>query len=315
MRIVVTGGAGFIGSEFVRQLARGLSRIIVIDKLTYAGDLKRLDSVKGRFKFYKTDICAKKKIDAIFRKEKPGIVTHFAAETHVDRSIIDSSSFITTNIIGTKVLLDACLKYQVKKFVHISTDEVYGEIEKGVFREDSPLKSNSPYSASKAAADLLVKSYIRTYGLPAIIVRPSNNYGPWQYPEKFIPVAIHRVLKGGKIPVYGRGLNVREWLYVSDCVEGIILIMKKGKPDEIYNLGSGFRKRNIDLAKTILDKMSKPHSLIEFVKDRLGHDLRYSLDSAKIRKLGWKPRIVLDRGLSKTVDWYKQNISWLNSKN
>ncbi|MCX5696509.1 MAG: dTDP-glucose 4,6-dehydratase [Candidatus Omnitrophica bacterium] len=329
MRIVVTGGAGFIGSEFVRQLAkRGLSphsynvsglegdcpRLIVIDKLTYAGDLKRLDEVKGKFKFYKVDICDKNKICAVFQKEKPDIVVNFSAETHVDRSIVDSSSFINTNINGTKVLLDACLKYQINKFIHISSDEVYGEIEKGVFNEDSPLQPNSPYSASKAAADLLIRSYIRTYGLPAIIVRPSNNYGPWQYPEKFIPVAIHSVLKGGKIPVYGRGLNVREWLYVSSCVEGIILILKKGKPGGIYNLGSGFRKRNIDLAMAILNKMDKPHRLIKFVRDRPGHDLRYSLDSSKAQRLGWKPGIGLNEGLQKTIDWYKESLSWLNSK-
>ncbi|MCX5713878.1 MAG: dTDP-glucose 4,6-dehydratase [Candidatus Omnitrophica bacterium] len=323
MRIVVTGGAGFIGSEFVRQLAkRGLSpqierdcpHIIVIDKLTYAGDLKRLDSAKGRFTFYKTDICDKNKIFSIVQKEKPGVMVNFSAETHVDRSIVDSSSFITTNIIGTKVLLDACLKYKIKKFVHISTDEVYGEIERGVFREDSPLQPNSPYSASKAAADLLIKSYIRTYGLSAIIIRPSNNYGPWQYPEKFIPVAIHRVLKNKKIPVYAKGLNVREWLYVSDCAQGIILLLSKGKPGEIYNLGSGVSRRNIDLAKALLDKMLKTHGLIEFVKDRPGHDLRYSLDSVKIKKLGWAPKIDLDTGLQKTIDWYTQNLPWLNSK-
>jgi dTDP-glucose 4,6-dehydratase len=316
MRIIVTGGAGFIGSEFVRQLAKGAApkggcpRLIVIDKLTYAGDLKRLAEVKNRFKFYKVDICDRHKIEQIFQKERPDMVAHFAAETHVDRSITDPSAFITTNIIGTKVLLDACLKYNVKKLLHISTDEVYGEIENGVFSENSPLQPNSPYSASKAAADLLIKSYIRTYGLPAIIIRPSNNDGPWQYPEKFIPVAIRSVLREKKIPLYGKGLNVREWLYVSDCIAGILVVLEKGKTGEVYNLGSGIRQKNINLAKKLLDIMGKPHSLIGFVKDRPGHDLRYSLDSTKLRKLGWNPKTDLETGLLKTISWYKQNSAW-----
>ena len=231
-KILITGGAGFIGSAFVRLLLKGLSpqgtvpSIIIIDKLTYAGDLKRLYQ-KGTVPFYKTDICNKSSIQSIFQKERPDIVVHFAAESHVDRSINDASPFIDTNIKGTQILLDASRKYKVSKFIHISTDEVYGEVSNGKFSENSSIKPNSPYAASKAAADLLVQSYIRTYKFPAIIIRPSNNYGPWQYPEKLMPLAILRILEGGKIPVCGKGLNVREWLYVDDCAQGIMTIMRK----------------------------------------------------------------------------------------
>ncbi|MDO8489383.1 MAG: GDP-mannose 4,6-dehydratase, partial [Candidatus Omnitrophota bacterium] len=226
-KILVTGGAGFIGSAFVRLLIKGMfsegaaPEIVVVDKLTYAGDLKRLDDIKGKIKFYKTDICNKKKIEVIFAKEKTDIVVHFAAESHVDRSINDATAFIETNIKGTQIIMDVSRKSGVKKFIYISTDEVYGEIANGRFNEDSPIKPNSPYAASKAAADLLVQSYVRTYKFPAIIIRPSNNYGPWQYPEKLIPLAILRIMEGGKVPVYGKGLNVREWLYVDDCALGI----------------------------------------------------------------------------------------------
>ncbi|MBU0503139.1 MAG: dTDP-glucose 4,6-dehydratase, partial [Candidatus Omnitrophica bacterium] len=331
MKILITGGAGFIGSEFVRQLMgtvpafRGLSlkKIIVVDKLTYAGDLKRLQitgivpmtgtvpesaigSLLGdcpvkcsqgtvpEFKFYKSDICNKKAIESIFKKEKPNIVVNFSAETHVDRSIQDSSPFISTNIQGTQVLLDCVRKYKIEKLIHISTDEVYGDIEKGKFNEDSPLIPNSPYSASKAAADLLIKSYVRTYGFPAVIVRPSNNYGPWQYPEKLIPVVIYKALKNEAVPVYAKGMNVREWLYVSDCAKGIQFILKKGKIGEVYNLGSGQERTNLEVVKKILDILGKPHSLIKFVQDRPGHDVRYSLDSSQIRRLGWKPEQAFD---------------------
>lgn len=313
-KVLITGGAGFIGSEFVRQALKRGYRVIVVDKLTYAGDLKRLRSVRGAFKFFKTDICKRKQMENIFRKERPGIIVHFAAESHVDRSIADATPFMETNLKGTQVLLDASRKYGIKRFIHISTDEVYGEIKKGKFLETFPLNPNSPYSASKAAADMLVRAYSRTYGLAAIIVRPSNNYGPWQYPEKLIPVAINRALKGKKIPVYAKGLNVREWLYVSDCAGAVLLILEKGKIGQVYNVGSGQEKRNIDTVKQILKILGKPEDLIKFVKDRPGHDLRYSLDSGKISKeVGWQAKISFEEGLKKTVEWYRNNQKWARS--
>ncbi len=313
MKILVTGAAGFIGSEFVRQIIKN-NKIIVIDKLTYAGDLARLNEVKGKFKFYKSDICNKKAIKSIFEKEKPDIVVNFAAETHVDRSILDPSVFLKTNVLGTQVLLGASRKYKIGRFIQISTDEIYGDIIKGKFSENSPIKPNSPYAASKAAADLLIKSYIRTYKFPAIIVRPCNNYGPWQYPEKLIPVVIYKALKNEAVPVYAKGLNVREWLYVSDCAKGIQLILKKGKTGETYNLGSSQEMTNIEIVKKILDILGKPHSMIKFVLDRPGHDIRYSLDSSKIRRLGWKSEQTFNRGLEETVNWYVNNLSWLENK-
>jgi len=318
-KILITGACGFIASEFVRQLNTGgrflASEPIVVDKLTYAADLARLSSIKNKFKFYRADICEQKEIDKIFRAEKPEIVVHFAAESHVDRSILSSSEFIQTNIAGTQVLLDACKKQSVKKFIHISTDEVYGDIEIGKFHEATPLSPNSPYSASKAAADLLVKSYIRTFKFPAVIVRPSNNYGPWQYPEKFIPVIIYKALKNEKIPVYGRGRNIREWLYVGDCANAILKIAECGKIGEVYNLGSGNERQNIEIVKAILRILNKPSDLISYVKDRPGHDFRYSLDFSKLKKeIGWQPQISLKDGLLSTVNWYKDNFAWLERK-
>ncbi|MFA6357054.1 MAG: dTDP-glucose 4,6-dehydratase [Candidatus Omnitrophota bacterium] len=324
-KILVTGGAGFIGSAFLRQLINpGRSYLfsktnrsvpVLIDCLTYAGDLKRLEEVKGKFKFYKTDICDKKKIESIFAKEKPDIVVHFAAESHVDRSINDATPFIETNIKGTQILIDASRKYHVNRFIYISTDEVYGEIANGKFNENSPIRPNSPYAASKASADLLVQSYIRTYQFPAIIIRPSNNYGPWQYPEKLIPLAILKILSGEKVPVYGKGLNVREWLYVDDCVQGIMAIMHKGKIGETYNLGSACESKNIDTIKLLLKTLEAGQDRFEFVKDRLGHDIRYSLNFKKTtRDLGWKPNIKLAQGLKLTVDWSLKHQDWLKSK-
>ncbi|MFA5351637.1 MAG: dTDP-glucose 4,6-dehydratase [Candidatus Omnitrophota bacterium] len=317
-KILVTGGAGFIGSAFVRLLSRGLSPkwalpdLVIVDKLTYAGDLKRLEEIKGKIKFFKIDICNKSGIQTIFSEEKPDIAIHFAAESHVDRSISDASPFIETNIKGTQILLDVCRRHNVSKFIHISTDEVYGEIHNGKFNEYSPFRPNSPYAASKAAADLLVQSYIRTYKFPAIIIRPSNNYGPWQYPEKLIPVAISRVLKGGKVPVYGKGLNVREWLYVDDCARGIVQVMSKGRIGEVYNLGSSVESKNIDTVKLLLKNLGVGQGRFEFVKDRLGHDIRYSLDSSKIRKeFGWTPQVKFENGISLTVKWYLAHKNWL----
>ena len=314
-KIIVTGGAGFIGSEFVRQAVKKGYKVAVIDSLTYAGDLERLKAVKGKIRFYKADICDKNKMYAIFNKERPECVVHFAAESHVDRSILDSSAFVRTNLQGTQILLDVSKALKVKRFLHLSTDEVYGDIEKGVFYETTPLNPSSPYSATKAAADLLVKSYVRTFQFPAIIVRPSNNYGPWQYPEKFIPRAIMSVLKNAKIPVYAKGANVREWLYVEDCARGIMAILEKGKLGEVYNLGSGHERKNIDIAKKILKVMGKRENFIQFVKDRPGHDLRYRLDSKKThREIGWKPKINVEAGLKLTGAWCLVHKNWLFKK-
>ena len=312
--ILVTGGAGFIGSEFVRQVVAKGYTPIVVDKLTYAGDLERLKEVEGKYIFYKEDICDKVKIKNIFKKEKLELVVNFAAETHVDRSIQDASPFIETNIKGVQTLLDVSSEFKIKRMVHISTDEVYGEIKKGDFYEDSLLQPNSPYAASKAGADLLIKSYIRTHKVPVIIVRASNNYGPWQYPEKLIPVVNYKAIKNQKVPVYAKGLNRREWLYVSDCAEGILRVLEKGKIGEIYNIGSGIEKKNIEVVKKILKLLSKPQTLISFVKDRPGHDFRYSLDFSKIKRIGWCPKVGFDEGISKTVDWNKQNLKWIEKK-
>ena len=313
-KILVTGGAGFIGSEFARQAVSKGYKVIVVDKLTYAGDIKRLYGIKGRYIFYKCDICDATLIDSIFKKEHPQAVVNFAAETHVDRSIKDAAHFIETNIKGVRILMEASRKVNKERFIQISTDEVFGEIEKGSFSEDAPLKPNSPYAASKAAADLLIKSYIRTYSFPAIIIRPCNNYGPWQYPEKLIPVIINRAMQNKKIPVYAKGLNVREWLYVSDCAEAILLLFKKAKTGEVYNVGSGHRQKNIDVVKQILKILNKPVTLIELVKDRLGHDWRYALDSSKIQKLGWRPKVSFALGIKQAVAWNIANRKWLLSK-
>ncbi len=314
-KILITGGAGFIGSAFVRLAAsRGICPVVV-DKLTYAGDLARLKDAEGKYKFYQADICNAKEINQIFKKEAPDCVVNFAAETHVDRSIRDAASFIDTNIRGTQVLLDAARGCKVKKFIHISTDEVYGDILKGKFSEDSLLKPNSPYAASKAAADLLIKAYIRTYDFPAIIIRPCNNYGPWQYPEKLIPLSILKIFRRERIPVYADGKNVREWLYVEDCAQGIMQIFKKGKLGEVYNLGSSEERQNIDVVRILLAILKASPDKIEFVKDRPGHDKRYSLDSGKVyRGTGWQPQINFASGLRDTVRWCSSHKGWLLGK-
>lgn len=314
-KILVTGGAGFIGSAFVRQLVKHKYDVTVIDKLTYAADLRRLAEAKGSYRFYNSDISDDKNTDTIFKKENPEIVINFAAETHVDRSILDAGIFMKTNCMGVQILLDASRKFNIKKFIHISTDEVYGEIRKGKFKEGSPLKPNSPYAASKAAADLLIASYVRTHRFPAIIVRPSNNYGPWQYPEKLIPLAILKLIRGEKVPVYADGNNVREWLYVEDCAEGIFRILTKGKIGEIYNLGSNRQERNIEVVKRILKFLKKDKNNFEFVRDRPGHDFRYSLNSSKvIDGLGWRPKLNFETGLKLTVYWCLKHRGWLLSK-
>jgi len=304
-KILVTGGAGFIGSEFVRQGVKRGYRLVVADNLTYAGDFKRLKEVSKDIRFHKTDICSKEKLEAIFRREKFDSLVHFAAETHVDRSLQDNAPFILTNILGTHNLIDLSLKYALSTFVHISTDEVYGQSVKGFFKESDPLKPRNPYAVTKASGDLLVQAAIHTFALPAIIIRPANNYGPWQYPEKLIPVIISKSLKSQCVPVYGKGRQIREWLHVADCVAGIFLILEKGSMGEIYNIGSSFEQRNIDTVKSVLRILGLKENLIRFVPDRPGHDFRYSVDCTKIRKLGWRSQISFEDGIAGTVAWYK----------
>ncbi len=316
MKILVTGGAGFIGSEFVRQSVKRGFKTAVVDKLTYAGDLDRIKSVGKRIEFYRADINNREFLEYIFKAEKPDVVVHWAAESHVDRSILDPSPFIEANVRGTQNLLDIAKENNVKCFINIATDEVYGELgNKGQFYENSPLSPNSPYSVSKASADMLGRAYYRTYGFPVITVRPSNNYGWWQYPEKLIPVVILKAINNKPIPVYGNGQNIREWLFVSDCVRAIFEIIEKGKPGEIYNVGSGEERKNIDVVKSILQILNKPKSLITFVKDRLGHDFRYSLNTDKVeRETGWKAEVKFEEGIEKTVKWYLDNMEWVNGK-
>lgn len=316
MKLLVTGGAGFIGSEFVRQGVECGYDMVVADTLTYAGDLDRIKSVEDKIKFYNADITHREAVEDIFKKEKIDGVIHFAAETHVDRSISDAYPFLDTNVKGTYVLLDISRKYNVERFVNISTDEVYGELgEDGSFSEATPLNPNSPYSVSKGAADMLGRAYHRTYGLPVITVRPSNNYGPWQYPEKLIPVIITKALNNEKVPVYGAGQNVREWLYVSDCASAVLNILEKGRGGGIYNIGSGEERKNIDVVKGILGIMEKSEELIEFVQDRPGHDYRYCLDSNKIKEeIGFRCRVSFEEGIERTVRWYADNMMWNKNK-
>ena len=316
MKILVTGGAGFMGSEFTREACRRGYEVVVADALAYAADMERLKKVEKNFTFYNANIVNREFMEHIFKKEKPEMIVHWAAETHVDRSIMDASPFIDTNVKGTQVLLDLAKTYGVKKFVNLSTDEVYGELgEDGQFFENTPLEPNSPYSASKTSADMLGRAYYRTYGLPVVTVRPSNNYGPWQYPEKLIPVVILKAFNNEPVPVYGQGLNVREWLYVSDCAEGIFKMMEHAEPGAVYNLGSGEERRNIEVVKAILSILNKSEDLIEFVKDRPGHDFRYSLNADKIEKeLSWKASVKFEEGIEKTVKWYVDNMGWVEEK-
>lgn len=315
-KLLVTGGAGFIGSEFVRQAVKRGYAVSVVDKITYAGDIARINSIEKELTFYKGDIADRDFMENVFKTAKPDMVIHWAAESHVDRSIMDASPFFYTNVKGTHVLLDIAKGHEIEKFINISTDEVYGELgEKGQFHETTPLNPNSPYSVSKASADMLGRAYHRTYGMPVITVRPCNNYGPWQYPEKLIPLAILRAVNNKKIPVYGDGRNIREWLFVSDCADAVFKIMETGKIGDIYNVGSGEEQRNIDVIKTILKLLKKTEDLIEFVPDRLGHDFRYSLKSEKIREhTGWKAGISFNEGMEKTVSWYIDNMAWTSGK-
>lgn len=319
MTIIVTGGAGFIGSNFIFYMFKKHPdyRIVCLDKLTYAGNLSTLEPVmkNPNFRFVKLDICDKEGVEKLFVEEKPDIVVNFAAESHVDRSIENPQVFLETNIVGTSVLMDACRKHNVKRFHQVSTDEVYGDLPLNrpdlFFHEDTPLHTSSPYSSSKAAADLLVMAYYRTYGLPVTISRCSNNYGPYQFPEKLIPLMIANCLANKPLPVYGEGINVRDWLYVEDHCKAIDLIIHKGKVGEVYNIGGHNEMRNIDIVKLILKELGKDESLITYVTDRKGHDQRYAIDPTKIHsELGWLPETMFKDGIKLTIKWYLDNKEW-----
>lgn len=310
-KVLVTGGAGFIGSNFIRYILKKYKnyQIINLDKLTYCGNLDNLKDIKGeRYSFIKGDICNKRLVEDLTCK--CDCIINFAACTHVDRSIIDAEDFIKTNIYGTNALLEAAKKHKINKFIQISTDEVYGSRLKGSFKETDVLEPNSPYSASKAAADLLALSYYATHKLPVVITRSSNNFGPYQYPEKMIPLFITNAYENEKLPLYGDGKNVRDWIYVIDNCRAIDKVWHKGKVGEIYNIGAGNEETNIRITKLILKHLNKDQSLIEYVKDRPGHDRRYSLNCLKLRKLGWKPSYEFNEAIEKTIKWFLDNQSW-----
>jgi dTDP-glucose 4,6-dehydratase len=316
MKVLITGGAGFIFSRVAEFCLKAGYEVVIVDKLTYAGDLERLRSFYDKIKFYQADVCNFDEINHIFNEHKPEIVIHAAAETHVDRSILDGKPFLESNIIGTYVMLECSRKFGVEKFIYVSTDEVYGELQKeGHFHENSPLQPNSPYAVSKTSADMLARSYFRTYGVPVLTVRPSNNYGMFQYPEKLIPVVFLKAYNNEKIPVYGKGENIREWLFVDDTAHAMLKIIENGRVGEIYNVGSSEERRNIEVVIAILELMDKPLDLIEYVKDRPGHDFRYSLNCDKIKnELGWEAKISFENGLQRTIRWYYDNINWIMKK-
>lgn len=320
-KVLITGSCGFIGSQMVRLLLeeRPDWKIVGVDALTYAANPSTMkeDLKNPNFKFYKEDIRNRDGIFKIFEEEKPNIVINFAAESHVDRSIENPGIFLETNILGTQVMMDACRKYGVERFHQVGTDEVYGDLPLDrpdlFFHEDTPIHTSSPYSTSKASADLLALAYHRTYGLPVTVSRCSNNYGPYQFPEKLIPLMINNASHDVPLPVYGEGLNVRDWLYVKDHCYGILAVIEKGKIGEVYNLGGHNEKTNIDIVKIILKELGKPESLITHVADRKGHDRRYAIDPAKaMRDLGWKPTTMFKDGIKLTIDWYKKNQWWLD---
>ncbi len=313
MKILVTGGAGFIGSNFIRYMIENYPdyQIVNFDKLTYAGNLENLKDIENNknYSFIKGDIC-----DAeIVEKAIIGVdaIVNFAAESHVDRSIVSAGSFVETDVYGTYVLLEAVKKHKISRFLHISTDEVYGSIQSGSFTESSPISPNSPYAASKAGGDLIVRSYLKTYNLPVIITRSSNNFGPYQYPEKFIPLFITNALENKKLPLYGDGKNVRDWLYVMDNCEGLAAVLHKGKEGEVYNIGGGNERQNIEIVEVILKELNLSKDILEYVKDRPGHDRRYSLGIEKIKKeLGWAPKAKFQDALVETIKWYQNNQEW-----
>ncbi|WP_019532837.1 dTDP-glucose 4,6-dehydratase [Paenibacillus ginsengihumi] len=314
--LLVTGGMGFIGSHFIRYWMRRHpeDRVVNYDLLTYAGNPANLAALQGYpgYRFVRGDIADAAAVNRVFAEENVATVVHFAAESHVDRSISEPSAFVRTNVLGTQCLLEAARSKGVRRFVHISTDEVYGTLgPEGLFTEETPLAPNSPYSASKAGSDLMVRAYGETYGLPVIITRCSNNYGPYQYPEKLIPTIITRALDDQPIPVYGDGLNVRDWLYVEDHCSAVELALLGGKPGQVYNVGGGNERTNVEIARTILGLLGKPESLLRFVADRPGHDRRYAIDAGKIRReLGWQPRYSLEEGIARTVEWYIERQDW-----
>ena len=319
MTILVTGGAGFIGGNFVYYQLKNHpeDRVVCLDKLTYAGNLSTLQEAMKceQFRFVRGDIADREAVYALFEQEKPDVVVNFAAESHVDRSVTNPEIFLTTNILGTSVLMDACRRYGVGRYHQVSTDEVYGDLPLDrpdlFFTEETPIHTSSPYSASKASADLLVMAYHRTYGLPATISRCSNNYGPYHFPEKLITLMITRALADEPLPVYGEGLNVRDWLYVEDHCSAIDLIIRRGRVGEVYNIGGHNERTNMQVVKTILKALGKPESLIRHVTDRPGHDRRYAIDPSKIhRELGWLPKTTFDEGIQKTVRWYLDNRQW-----
>ncbi len=322
MKFLVTGGAGFIGSNYMHYVVNKYPNdyFVCLDALTYAGNYNNIKDLEGKenYKFVKGDITDREFIDKLFDTEKFDVVINFAAESHVDNSIKNPAIFLTTNILGTQVLMDASLKYNIKRYHQVSTDEVYGDLPLDrpdlLFTEDTPIHTSSPYSSSKAGADLLVGAYHRTFGLPTTISRCSNNYGPYQFPEKLIPVVISKALKNESIPVYGTGTNVRDWIHVIDHNVGVDLIVRNGKVGEVYNLGGHSERNNLDVVKTILKQMGKSEDLISFVEDRKGHDLRYAIDSTKAEKeLGWDRTYTFEKGISETVDWYLNNTEWIDN--
>ncbi|MCC7419921.1 MAG: dTDP-glucose 4,6-dehydratase [Planctomycetaceae bacterium] len=316
--ILVTGGCGFIGSNFVRwELKTDPDlRIVNLDKLTYAGNLENVADLESnpRHRFVQADVANRTSVTELLRSEPFDAVVHFAAESHVDRSILDSGPFVQTNIVGTQVLLDACRAANIPRYVQVSTDEVYGSLgAEGYFTEDTPLAPNSPYSASKAAGDLLVRAYFHTFGFPAVITRCSNNYGPYQFPEKLIPLFVANALEDRPLPVYGTGENVRDWIHVLDHVRGVDAAMRRGRVGEVYNFGGRNEVRNIDLTRLLLELLGKPESLIRYVTDRPGHDQRYAIDCAKAeRELGWSPQVDFREGLRETIAWYLSHTDWVN---
>ncbi len=320
MKVLVTGGAGFIGSNFIHHLLEKRADISVInvDKLTYAGNLANLENIADteRYTFVRADIADRKAIYAIFDEYRPDAIVNFAAESHVDRSIDDAAPFIQTNVLGTQVLLAAALEYGTSRFLHVSTDEVYGSLKEldPAFTETTPLAPNSPYSASKASSDLFVYSYYKTFGIDTIITRCSNNYGPYQFPEKLIPLMIKNALEDKPLPVYGDGRNIRDWIYVTDHCRALSALLEKGRAGEVYNIGGNSERRNLEVVKTILQAVDKPESLIEYVMDRPGHDWRYAIDSGKMkRETGWEPSVTFAEGLRKTVQWYMENSAWIEN--
>ena len=318
MKLLVTGGAGFIGSAFVRlSLSDDSTRIINLDKLTYAGNLANLESVSSspRYRFVHGDICDEALVNSLLAEEKPDAIVHFAAESHVDRSILSAAPAFETNLRGTFTLLEAARAHRIGRFVHVSTDEVYGSLAAPLEADEGfPLNPSSPYSASKAGSDLLARSYFVTYRLPVVITRASNNYGPYQFPEKLIPLMISNALEARPLPVYGDGMQVRDWLYVDDHCRGIRAVLDKGRDGEIYNIGGDRSLPNLDVVRKILAATGMPESLIKTVEDRPGHDRRYALSSAKLgRETGWTPQVDFESGLARTIQWYRENAAWVNS--